>query len=181
MERRAMAALFFGGLVSMVLNGFTNTKKESSRLLRPPGAQDETIFLATCTRCGKCAQICPQKAIRIGHSEQGLAIGTPYIVPRQSACDLCFDCITACPSGALRAVEKEKVRMGTAEFNKDNCLAWQGEECKVCYTSCPFYNQAIKLEDHKRPVVNPNVCVGCGICEYVCVTNPPSVTIKARG
>jgi ferredoxin-type protein NapG/ferredoxin-type protein NapH len=164
--------------MSLLLGGFTDNRP-SARLLRPPGALDEPEFLATCLRCGKCAQVCPQKAIKIGQGDKGISIGTPYIVPRQAACDMCLDCIPACTSGALRPVDKPKIRMGLAEVNRETCLAWQGDECKVCYTSCPFYNQAIKLEDHKRPVVNPAVCTGCGICEHVCIVDPAAITVKA--
>jgi ferredoxin-type protein NapG len=33
-------------------------------VLRPPGAQPEREFLATCYRCGNCVDVCPAKAIR---------------------------------------------------------------------------------------------------------------------
>jgi ferredoxin-type protein NapG/ferredoxin-type protein NapH len=181
MERRVTIGLLFGGLASLLITGFTDNKKVSRRLIRPPGALNESEFLATCARCGKCAQVCPLKAIIMGKGDKGVSIGTPYIEPRQAACDLCMDCIPVCPTGALRPVTKEKVRMGTAEINRDTCLAWQGDECKICYTSCPFYNQAIKLEDYKKPVIDTQVCVGCGICERVCITGPASITVKARG
>lgn len=179
MERGAKAALIFGGVMSLLLGSFMDAKAKPA-LIRPPGASDELVFLSTCLRCGKCAQVCPQGAIIIGRGEKGLTIGTPYIEPRRAACDLCMECAKVCTSGALKEVPKEKVRMGLAEINKDTCLAWQGDECKVCYTSCPFYNRAIRLEDHKRPVIDHNVCVGCGICEHVCIVNPPAVTVKAR-
>jgi len=180
MERRATIGLLFGSLASLLFTGFYDENKAAKLLLRPPGALDTGAFLATCIRCGKCAQICPQKAIILGRGEHGLSIGTPYIQPRQGACNLCMDCSKLCPSGALRRVDKEKAHMGTAQINRDTCLAWQGDECKICYTSCPFYNQAILLEDYKRPVVNPAVCAGCGICEQVCITELPSIAVKAR-
>lgn len=171
-------ALFMGGILSLVLGGSTD-KKAVASLIRPPGALDETMFLATCLRCGKCAQVCPQQAIKIGRGDKGLSIGTPYIVPREAACDLCGDCMKVCTSGALRIVNKKQVRMGQAEIDRDRCLAWQGDECKICYTSCPLYNQAITLENHQRPIVNPDICTGCGICEYVCILSPAAITVKA--
>jgi ferredoxin-type protein NapG/ferredoxin-type protein NapH len=172
-----MLTLSIGGVLSLLLGDDAGASE--LRLIRPPGALDETSFLATCLRCGQCAQVCPRHAIKIGKGEKGLSIGTPYIEPRQAACDLCLECIKVCTSRALRPVEKDKVRMGQAVINKDTCLAWQGDECKVCYTSCPFYNCVIKLEEHKRPVVDPDVCVGCGICEHVCIVTPAAATIKA--
>lgn len=177
MERRAKTALFIGGILSLLLGGFTD-KKRVPAWIRPPGALAEPEFLAMCLRCGKCAAVCRPQAIQTATGQDGLAIGTPYITPRQAACDLCLTCITACPSGALRPVEKHNVRMGLAEIDKNACFAWLGDECKVCYTSCPFYNQAIKLEDHKRPVVDKAVCTGCGVCEHVCIAGPAAITVR---
>jgi MauM/NapG family ferredoxin protein len=172
-----MITLSIAGLLSFLL-GYEG-EAAAARLLRPPGALPEAEFLAACLRYGQCAQVCPQQAIQIGRGDKGLTIGTPYIEPRSSACDLCLDCSKVCTSKALRTVEKEKVKMGTAVINQDRCLAWQGDECKVCYASCPFYNRAITLAEHKKPVVNPDVCVGCGICEHVCIVTPATITVKA--
>lgn len=178
MQRGVKIAMFFGGIISLFLGGLTISKASPS-LLRPPGAVEEPTFLSTCLRCGKCAQVCPQGAIKIAKGEMGLAIGTPYIVPREAACDLCMDCTKVCTSGTLRPIAKEKVRIGLAEINTELCLAWQGDECKLCYTSCPFYNQAIKLENHQRPVVDKQICVGCGICEHVCIANPAAISVRS--
>ena len=178
MERRAKIILFVGGLLSFVLSGFKNDLSKDT-LIRPPGALSEPEFLAACLRCGKCAQRCPRRATEIGRGELGLAIGTPYIVPRKVPCDLCLECASVCSSGALRKVEKPQVKMGIAKIDKESCLAWKGDECKLCYTSCPFYPQAIELEEHKRPMVDRTICVGCGICEYVCILDPPAISIKA--
>jgi MauM/NapG family ferredoxin protein len=185
MHRRKTVTLLFSGLMSFFFNTIPSLGKELSknnnRLIRPPGAQDEDVFLASCLRCGKCALSCSHKTIKIAHGEKGLSLGTPYIVPRETPCQLCLDCSKVCPSGALKPVEdKSKVRMGTAHFDKDRCLSWLDDECKVCYTNCPFYGKAIKLEGHKRPVVDAEICTGCGICEYVCITDPPSVRIVPK-
>ena len=178
MERGVKLAVLIGGVMALLTGGFG---KKKATMIRPPWSLDEPEFLATCLRCGKCAQVCPQQAIQIGRGDKGLSIGMPFIEPRKAACDLCMDCNKVCTSGALRAVDKAMVRMGTAQINRDICFAWQGDECKVCYTSCPFYNQAIKLEEHKRPVVDQDVCVGCGICEHVCILDYPAIVVKARG
>lgn len=179
MERRAVIALLTGGVASLFLGWFSDTKP-ANKMVRPPGALGESEFLATCLRCGKCAQVCPRNAIIIGRGDKGVSIGTPYIIPRRAACDMCLECIPACSSGALRAVEKDQVRMGLAEIDRTRCVAWQGDECKVCYTSCPFYNKGIILEDHKRPVVDSTVCTGCGICEHVCIIEPAAISVQAR-
>jgi ferredoxin-type protein NapG len=72
-------------------------------LLRPPGALDEDIFLASCIKCGQCLQVCPPQVIKLAGISQGFGIGTPYIIPREGGCILCsgLPCVLACPTGAL--------------------------------------------------------------------------------
>lgn len=58
--------------------------------------------------------------------------------------------------------------------------------CDLCVRECPIKG-AITLEavpgpegtTRKTPVVH-DACVGCGVCEMVCPTEPTSITIEAR-
>lgn len=181
MERRSLVKMLLGGGCLGLLLGSGSFRQAEARLIRPPGAEPEEIFLAACARCGKCAEICPLGCIKIAHGEQGLSIGTPYIVPVEGYCDLCMKCTEVCTTGALKPVPKEKVRMGLAEIDKDICLARKGEDCRVCHAACPFYDKAIKLENYKYPAVDPDYCTGCGRCENVCIASPQkAVTVKPR-
>ena len=156
--------MVFGGGILGFLMGAGKAVSADEGLIRPPGAEPEEIFLGTCARCGKCAEICPRGCIKIAHGEQGAAIGTPYIVPVENYCDLCMKCVEVCTTGALKPVEKEKVRMGLAQIDKDVCLARKGEDCRVCHAACPFYDKA-----------------GCGRCENVCIASPQkAATVKPR-
>ncbi|MBI2263877.1 MAG: 4Fe-4S dicluster domain-containing protein [Armatimonadetes bacterium] len=148
--------------------------------LRPPGALEETAFLAVCTRCGKCVDACSYRAIKLVDAENGFAFRTPIISPRETPCYLCLECIPACPDGALLPLPKEKVRMGTAQLDRDACLAWQGHYCQTCVNRCPLSGSALVLEDLRNPVVNSEQCVGCGVCEYVCLTYPPAIRVKPQ-
>ncbi len=149
--------------------------------IRPPGAMAEEAFLATCLRCGQCAQICPHKSIEILGAEAGVSIGTPAITnPRKAPCYLCMDCIKVCPSRALVDTAKEDVRMGLAQIDRERCLTWQKDECKVCYVSCPFIGTAMVLEDYLKTVIKSDKCTGCGICQHVCVLHPPAITVVPR-
>lgn len=150
-------------------------------LLRPPGALKEIEFLARCIRCGKCAQTCPYRSIRVASLMDGLTImGTPFIRARDIPCYLCMKCPPVCPSGALdrRLKNKHDVRMGTARINKKECLAWQGTLCRSCYQSCPIFDEAIKMDNELRPVVDTKKCAGCGICENVCPVEPAAIIIE---
>ena len=59
------------------------------RFFRPPGAQDEVTFLALCTRCDLCAEVCPPQAIAKALPSSGLAAGTPMIEPSRQPCTVC--------------------------------------------------------------------------------------------
>ncbi|MCP4622160.1 MAG: 4Fe-4S dicluster domain-containing protein [bacterium] len=100
-------------------------------LLRPPGALDEDIFLASCIKCGQCLQVCPPQVIKLAGISQGFGIGTPYITPREGGCILCsgLPCVLACPTGALAhelSLGKD-AEMGLAVISgPDTCLSVQG-------------------------------------------------------
>ena len=113
MERRTFIKMAAGaGLLGLV---FGVSKGRASPRLRPPGAEDEEMFLAKCARCGKCAEVCPLGCIQIAHAEDGiLSLGTPYMTPLEHPCDLCMKCTEVCSTGALKTIPKEEVRMGIA-------------------------------------------------------------------
>ncbi|HMK61917.1 MAG TPA: 4Fe-4S dicluster domain-containing protein [Dissulfurispiraceae bacterium] len=152
--------------------------------LRPPGAQAESQFIASCIRCGKCAQVCPYRSIKIASILDGLTMmGTPFIRAREVPCYLCMKCPPVCPSGALdrKLRQKQDVRMGSAIIDKNACLPWQGTLCRSCYENCPIFDEAIVLDGELRPVVDKNKCIGCGICENVCPVERAAITVKPRG
>jgi len=162
--------------------------------LRPPGAVEETRFLAACVKCGKCAQACPYGSIKMAGGEAGIGIGTPHIVTREVPCHLCPDipCAKTCPSGALdrKLNDIEKIRMGTAVIiDRENCLSLRGLRCEVCYRQCPLIDKAITIEPRHNtrtgvhsimePVIHADKCVGCGICENACVRDKPVIRVLA--
>ena len=156
-------------------------------LLRPPGALPEVDFLAACIRCGQCVQACPYSTLRLAQATEGVSIGTPYLIARQVPCYLCqgyaeLRCIAACPTAALHPVAAwADIRMGTAVINRDLCLAWQGTPCRACWHACPFPNEAIVLDERGRAVVVEERCIGCGLCDHACLTEPSSIPITPRG
>ena len=148
--------------------------------LRPPGAVGEKHFEKKCIRCRKCAEVCPYDAIEMAHIDKGLQLGTPYIYAAKSPCYLCddFPCIEACPTEALENISgKKEVKMGLAKIDTSTCFIYNGIYCISCYERCPIYREAITLKDGLYPVVHSENCVGCGICEHVCPTDPKSVLV----
>lgn len=151
--------------------------------LRPPGAIPEARFVAACTRCRQCVEACPHEAITLASPQDGYPEGTPYL-PNVAAkpCQLCEDlpCVAACAEGALKPLLREEVRMGVAQVDPALCFAYQGQICDYCIDRCPFPDLAIAADERGRPVVNPDRCVGCGLCAYICVTTPGAIGVRPR-
>lgn len=155
----------------------------NENVLRPPGAINEQDFLSACTRCGLCVRACPYDTLKLSELSRPI-FGTPYFVPREIPCEMCEDlpCIAACPTNALdqSITDAEDIRMGTAVLvDEENCLAFLGLRCEVCYQVCPVMDKAITLELQENtrtgahanfiPVVYAEHCTGCGLCEKKCV------------
>jgi ferredoxin-type protein NapG len=166
-------------------------------------ASAERRFLAQCIRCGQCAVPCPEqtvgedrrRAIRFYGIASGPLAGTPFIAPRQAPCLMCVDvpCVRACPTGALDPALEQiaEARMGTACIvDRAGCLALQGLRCEVCYDRCPVRGHALTLERQLNartgvhtvlePVVHPEACTGCGICEHVCPRDEAVIKVVRR-
>jgi ferredoxin-type protein NapG len=158
--------------------------------IRPPGAQAEADFNATCVKCGACVVACPYGILRLATAAAGIPLGTPHFVPREEPCRLCPDipCAKACPTGSLDGAltDINASRMGLAVIDAENCLSWNGLRCEVCYRVCPVKGKAITVDPHPRklskhavfvPVVHSGACTGCGLCEKACPTAVAAIRI----
>jgi MauM/NapG family ferredoxin protein len=158
----------------------------SPSLIRPPGATPEEEFLARCIRCGECMRVCPTNALQPAFAESGwTGLWTPVLKMQSGYCEYeCTLCSQVCPTHAIQAVtleEKQKIRIGTAFFDRNRCLPYaSGRTCIVCEEHCPTPEKAIWFEEVsvarpgggrvtvKQPRVNQDLCIGCGICENKC-------------
>ena len=162
---------------SVVEKGAERLNRRKS--VRPPGAVEEPAFMALCDLCGKCWEACESGAIRQAVGG-GMLEGTPVIDPGEAPCWLCESvaCSKACPRGALNPVERDEVKIGVAKINESTCFFHQGmdKSCDYCYDRCPLKDKAIVFDG--GPVVNEDLCSGCGVCEYYCVSNPKSIVVS---
>ena len=171
------------GLGGMLLAGYSaGLRGTPEPLLRMPGAQDESRFLATCNRCAECVRACPTGCIRMMGLEGGLQrLWTPRFRPRTASCvfDECNQaCQSVCPAGAILAVPPERTRIGVARINRRTCLGYRGRPCLICQERCRF--NAIEA-DGLRPVAIAENCTGCGACEQGCPTEPASIVVQEAG
>lgn len=148
---------------------------DEARILRPPGAQDEERFLANCIRCGECVRACPTGCIQPMTMKDGFQrVWTPRFEPERASCRFDIDdqaCQKVCPVNAILETPAVRIRIGTAQINRDRCISWRyGRLCLICMEQCRF--QAITADGQDRPHVNPDICTGCGACEYACIATP---------
>lgn len=140
-------------------------------LVRPPGARDEKEFLALCIRCTRCSDSCEAQCLLLLGPEAGDLQGTPHMIPADRACSLCMKCCETCPTGAILPLEnKEDARIGVAVVDKRLCVSHAGTGvCGACHTICPLRNRAITQDFRNAPVIHDDRCVGCGLCEEICI------------
>lgn len=157
-------------------------------VVRPPGAKKGTGFQKSCIRCFQCGTICPNKAIKSLGVEGGLAnIFTPYLKPREQGCILCMKCSQICPTDAIEKIPKDedviqkRVKMGVAWVDVSLCYSYNGRICGVCYYACPYPDSALTLMSFAQPVIDPDKCVGCGLCEKSCIHIPQAVRVYTGG
>lgn len=155
-----------GGVTAMLAIGAAARTLRRRGFLRPPGGQDEASFMARCIKCDRCRSACPTSVIGVVPAEESLlAARTPVMKFHLGYCSFCNQCVEVCPTRALEPFDIRSVKIGLAVVT-DRCLALHSGGCTVCGNECPY--QAITFDDQQHPIVDPDACNGCGICEKVC-------------
>ena len=163
-----------------------------AQAIRPPGALAEKNFLGSCIRCGLCVHDCPFDVLELSQAGGDVPLGTPFFEARKVPCEMCDDipCVKACPTGALDhgLTNIDDARMGLAVIvDQENCLAFLGLRCEVCFNICPLQGKSITLDLQHNPrsgkhalfvpVVHADACTGCGKCERACVLEEAAIKI----
>jgi ferredoxin len=168
--------------------------------VRPPGSVPEQEFLRRCIRCGECFQACPNDVLQPLGFQQGLVgLWTPHVAADWSGCEVsCNNCGQVCPTGAIRAIsldEKRAARMALAVVDLATCLPYAGREpCQLCLDECTaagydaieFVRSGTQADELGNPIegtgflaplVLPEKCVGCGLCQTRC----RAINVVAKG
>lgn len=149
--------------------------------LVPPGAIGAGHLKDHCTACQLCVSACPNDVLRPSFKlttlmQPEMSYETGYCRPE------CTECSQVCPAGAIKPItpaDKSAISIGTAIWIKDNCVVNRDEvQCNNCERHCP--TGAITLVDRdpgysdslKIPVIDKELCIGCGACEHLCPARP---------
>jgi len=150
--------------------------------ISPPGAQSAGHLLRHCTSCHLCISRCPSRVIKPAFMEYGLGgIMQPVMTYEKGFCNYnCTVCADVCPNHALLPLsvdEKHMLQIGRVHFVHDICVVVTDENnCGACAEHCP--TQAVTMipyEGHEGltiPHITPDICIGCGGCEFICPVHP---------
>lgn len=195
------AGLLFLGFYPLLAKGRENEDEEDpghNRKRRfwtrgpvsPPGSQSIDHLKDHCIGCQLCVSSCPTKVLQPSFLEYGFAgMMMPRLDNTKGFCNFeCTKCSEICPTAALLPVSKEAkktLQIGRVHFAKRHCIvASEGTACGSCSEHCP--TQAVYMVPYKDdltlPETNPDICVGCGACEYACpVTDPhPAIYVLSN-
>lgn len=148
--------------------------------LSPPGSVSAEHMLNHCTACQLCVSKCPSHVLKPAFMEYGLGgMMQPMLNYEKGFCNFdCTLCGDICPNEAIKPLtikEKHQTQVGRVVFIRENCIVYRdGTSCGACSEHCP--TQAVSMVPYQSgltiPSVNPDICVGCGGCEYVCPARP---------
>ncbi|MDO5675182.1 MAG: 4Fe-4S dicluster domain-containing protein [bacterium] len=150
--------------------------------LTPPGSGSRSHFSRRCTACQLCVARCPSRVLRPSTGEYGLLqILQPRMDFHLGFCNYdCVVCSQVCPSGAIlpfTVPEKHETQTGNVNFIQHLCVVESKQQsCGACAEHCPTL--AVKMVPYDQaphltiPTITPDLCVGCGACEYACPVVP---------
>ncbi len=157
-------------------------KKQPNRQtpVLPVNAISQNHLAKHCTACQLCVSKCPNNVLR--PSADLANIMQPQMSFERGYCrPECTRCGEVCPTGAIvpfTQADKPDIHVGHAVWLEQNCISLvDGVECGNCARHCPvgaiqMVNDPSGKTSAKVPVVDENICIGCGACENLCPARP---------
>jgi len=133
--------------------------------LRPPWLLDVHSFTDACTRCGRCAELCPEKILVPGDG------GFPMVDFSLGECTFCGQCTTDCEAKLFHLdINSPSTGWTHKAAVSERCLTNFGVMCRSCEDTCE--PRAIRFPLSAGvvpgPVINADSCTGCGACIGPC-------------
>ena len=168
-----------GGLAEIA----DKVKPNRATKIVPSGAVSLKNMASHCTGCQLCVSACPNGVLR--PSTDLLTLMQPEASYEVGYCrPECVRCSEVCPAGAIKLIdvaEKSSIQIGHAVWTRELCVPIRdGQECGNCARHCPsgaITMVPLDADDPKSlkiPVVNEELCIGCGACENLCPSRPLS-------
>ncbi len=163
---------------------FANTnndfrERDGLKPVLPPGAKSLKHYTKHCIACQLCVSACPTGVIQQKFYDlPDLGLMQPRMDYIKNFCTYeCTRCGEICPTEAISPLtieEKKTTQIGYVELDKHICIVFADEtDCGACSEHCP--TKAVYMvpwRNIRAPEINPDICVGCGACEFACPTMP---------
>lgn len=162
---------------------FANTtnefrERDGIKPVVPPGARSIQHYTDHCIACQLCVSACPTGVIQQRFYNDGLGLMQPRMDFIKNFCTYdCRRCSKICPTDAIAKLtleEKKTTQIGYVELDKNICIVFADEtDCGACAEHCP--TKAVYMvpwRNLRAPRIDPEICVGCGACEFACPTIP---------
>ena len=149
-----------------------SVKQKEDLIVRPPYGFSESLFQSECVACEDkaCVASCEEEIIVIR------AGGTPMLNFSKKGCTFCEACAEACAPNVLALENQHTSEQINARFiiSTEACVAHNDVICFSCKEPC--IDDAILFNGMWNPVIDMNLCTGCGFCQSRCPTNAISYT-----
>ncbi|MDV7104823.1 ferredoxin-type protein NapF [Vibrio sp. TH_r3] len=139
---------------------------------RMPWLVGESEFIADCSRCNKCINVCETSIIVKGDG------GFPEVDFSLGECSFCEKCADICPEPLFTPRSEPSIPRSELAWQQvarinDKCLSLQGVECRICGENCEYSAIKFRLQvgGRAKPILNEIDCTGCGGCIKPCPAN----------
>jgi len=151
---------FFRSLAKPLAPDMQAEEEAVPLVLRPPYGLDESLFQSECIACETqaCVASCEEKIIYVGED------GTPTLDFSTNGCTFCEECARVCEADVLSLERSGGKEWINAMFyiEHKSCIAHNGVICFSCKEPC--MENAIVFHGMFNPIIDENLCNGCGFC-----------------